>query len=147
MDAKTTAELQEILEHTESESGLSDILDDEKMLPEGITFSEYFFSLPGISEDTKADIVRKSGIERTYAYQILNGTRKYPSKDKVIALCLAARVDLYQARRALKIAGCADLYVRNRRDAIITYAFHHHLDPQETDELLQTFQEPLLGES
>lgn len=146
MDAKTTSELQEILKHTDSESQLMDVLNNEKMIPEDMTFSDYFFTLPGVSEMTKADIVKRSGIERTYAYQILNNTRKNPSKDKIIALCLAAHTDLDQARRALKIAGCPDLYVRNRRDAIITYAFHHHLEPQDTDDLLDEFHEHLLGE-
>lgn len=146
MNAKTTSELQEILKHTDSESELSDVLQDDKMIPEDMTFSDYFFSLPGVNENTKADIVKRSGIDRTYAYQILNNTRKKPSKDKVIALCLSAHTTLYQARRALKISGCPDLYVRNKRDAIITYAFHHHLEPQDVNDLLNEFEEPLLGE-
>lgn len=146
MNPKTTSRLQDILDHTETESQLSDVLQDEKMIPDDMTFSDYFFSLPGVNENTKAEIVRRSGIDRTYAYQILNNTRKNPSKDKVIALCLAAGTTLDQARRGLKIARCADLYVRNRRDAIITYAFHHHMTPQELNSLLNEFHEPLLQE-
>lgn len=147
MDAKTTSQLEEILSHTDDESALSDVLHNDRMIDESMTFADYFFTLPGVSESTKADIVKRSGIERTYAYQILNSTRKNPSKDKIIALCLAAHTDLHQVRRGLKIAGCPDLYVRNRRDAIITYAFNHHLEVQDCNELLQEFHEPVLGES
>ena len=144
MNTKTTSRLQEILNHTETESQLSDVLSDDGMLPEDMTFADYFFSLPGVNENSKAEIVKRSGIDRNYAYQILNNTRKNPSKDKVIALCLAANTTLDQARRALKIAGCPDLYVRNRRDAVITYAFHHHMSPQELNSLLNEFHESLL---
>ncbi len=146
MNAKTTSELQEILKHTDSESELSDVLQDDKMIPENMTFSDYFFTLPDVNENTKAEIVRNSGIDRTYAYQILNNTRKNPSKDKIIALCLAAHTTLDQARRALKISGCADLYARNKRDAVIIYAFHHHLEVQDLNNLLNEFEEPVLGE-
>lgn len=141
MHTKTTSRLQEILDHTETESQLSDVLNDDGMIPDNLTFADYFFSLPGVNENSKAEIVRKSGIDRTYAYQILNNTRKNPSKDKIIALCLAAGTTLDQARRALKIAGCPDLYVRNKRDAIITYAFNHHMNPQELNSLLDEFHE------
>ena len=40
----------------------------------------------------KSEIIKKSGIERHYAYQIFSG-RKTPSRDKLIMLCLGMGLD------------------------------------------------------
>ena len=54
-----------------------------------------------------------------YAYQIVNGTKANPGRDKILCLCIAARMDINEIRRALEISNCAILYARNTRDAII----------------------------
>ena len=45
------------------------------------------------------DIIRRSGLERSYVYHILNGERKNPSQGKVIALCIAFELTVEQTQR------------------------------------------------
>lgn len=80
---------------------------------------EYFNSYIGVNKLELNDVVKKSDIPATYAYGILNGSRRNPSRDRVIALCIACEMDLVHTNRALKIAGCNPLYSKVSRDAAI----------------------------
>ena len=64
-------------------------------------------------------IVEHSLLSRNYAYQILNGTRKNPSRERLIPLCLAMRMSLEDTNRALKLSKAGELYSRIPRDAAI----------------------------
>ena len=68
----------------------------------------------------KADVIRKSGLDRYYAYQIFNGT-KHPTRDKVIMLCISADMTFNEIQNLLKITGYAILYAKDRRDNVIIY--------------------------
>lgn len=68
----------------------------------------------------KADVIRKSGLDRYYAYQIFNGT-KHPTRDKVIMLCISADMTFDEIQNLLKITGYAILYAKDRRDNVIIY--------------------------
>ncbi|MDY4976938.1 MAG: protein kinase [Clostridia bacterium] len=92
----------------------------------------------------KSDIIRKSGIERTYGYQLLNGTKK-PSRDKMIQLCMGAELSFDETQIALKQTGFMELYPRVKRDCILIYAIKSHKTVMETDELLLQFKEPELN--
>ena len=50
---------------------------------------------------------------------ILNGNRTNPSRDRVIALCIACHMNLTDTNRALKTAGLSPLYSKVSRDAAI----------------------------
>ena len=41
------------------------------------------------------------------------GTKANPGRDKILCLCIAARMDINEIRRALEISNCAILYARN----------------------------------
>ena len=62
------------------------------------------------------DIIRRSGLERSYVYHILNGERKNPSQGKVIALCIAFELTVEQTQRLLRSWKLPVLYPRNQRD-------------------------------
>ena len=49
----------------------------------------------------------------------LNGNRTNPSRDRVIALCIACHMNLTDTNRALKTAGLSPLYSKVSRDAAI----------------------------
>ena len=66
-----------------------------------------------------SDVIKQSCLDRYYANQILNGTRKNPGRDKLIPLCLAMHMDLTETNRALKISKAGTLYSKDKRDAII----------------------------
>ena len=144
MDEKTTSELTRILKNTSNTTQLETYLDklEEQRLPEA--FRDYFFSLEAVKSLQAAELIGKSGIERTYFYQLQRGERK-PGRDKALALCIAARLSLKETQRALEIAGINPLYSRNRRDAIIIFCIERRLTMTDTNELLEQFGEELVS--
>ena len=62
--------------------------------------------------------IKESGLP-DYAYQIVNGTRSNPGREKIICLCIAAHMNITETKRALEIAQAGILYPKNIRDAII----------------------------
>ena len=50
-----------------------------------MTLSEYLMSLLKQGNLRRSDVVRDSGLEKAYVYQIFNGEKK-PSRDKLIAI-------------------------------------------------------------
>lgn len=99
-------------------------------------FRDYFLSLPKVRDKKVVDIIALSGLERTYAYQILNGRRQNPGKDKIVRLCLAAGLDLEETQRALKVGGMPILYPRDPKDAVVIFAIEHGLSVDSTNDLL-----------
>lgn len=141
--AKTTKELDEILMHTDSEEDLKSTFHKENSIRDDLSFADYYNALEKVKGMNRADLINRSLIDRTYGYQILNG-RRHPSRDKVIALSLAAGLDETETRRALMCEGYAALYARNRRDAVLIYALRHRLGVMETNSLLVEFEEKIL---
>ena len=74
-------------------------------------------------------------LPRTYAYQILRGP-KNPGREKVLALCLAAKMDYEETQRALALADAGKLYSRRKEDSIIIFALEQKLSVLQTNELL-----------
>ncbi|MDE7360523.1 MAG: helix-turn-helix domain-containing protein [Oscillospiraceae bacterium] len=71
----------------------------------------------------KSEVIKGSGLNRVYAYQILSG-KKMPSRDKLIAFCFGLQLDVDETNSLLKSAGLPVLYARNKRDSIIIYAIN-----------------------
>lgn len=138
---KPTAELLDILKSAQSAETLETYLDD---LAEGHgSFADYYAALPAVRALSSRTLIARSGIERTYFYQLLNG-RRQPGRDKIIALCLAAHLDLTATQRGLEIAQAGVLYPKNRRDAILIFAVKNRLTPLDANELLDQFGEEVL---
>ena len=71
----------------------------------------------------KPQVVARSGLNRVYAYQIIQGKR-VPSRDKLLALCFGLQLSLDESNELLKAAGFSQLYVRNKRDSLIIFAIN-----------------------
>ena len=84
---------------------------------------------------TKADVVRRSNLNKAYVYQIFLG-KKYPSRDKVIALAFGLELDEKEVQVLLKQAGYRELYPRDPRDALLLYAIGHHKGIIDANEIL-----------
>lgn len=84
---------------------------------------------------TKADVVRCSNLNKAYVYQIFLG-KKYPSRDKVIALAFGLKLDEKEVQVLLKQAGYRELYPRDPRDALLLYAIGHHKGIIDANEIL-----------
>lgn len=124
MNDKTTERLDKILQNADtgdffeySKQELSDALP---------SLSDYFNEQIGKRGLLVSDIVKRSGLSRDYAYAIINGNRKNPTKDRIIALCLAIHMNLVETQRALKLCGMV-LYAKNKRDAALIICINREI--------------------
>lgn len=81
------------------------------------------------------DIIFRCNLERSYGYQIFNGTRR-PTRDTLMLLALILKLDTEDARRMFELAGRAPLYARCRRDAAVLYGLSHGMPETDVHELL-----------
>ncbi len=140
---KTTRELMDVLRNVDSARALGDYIDAIDKNPPAAGFAQFFNALENVKNADNARLIADTNIERTYFYQILNGTRK-PGRDKLLLLCLAAKLGPDDTRRCLEANGSAQLYSRDRRDAIVIFALQHGLSASQTNELLDEFGEEIL---
>ena len=71
--------------------------------------------------------------------------RRSPSRDKVISLCLALKLELPETQRALTLTKNGQLYSKNKRDSILIFAFGKKLSVIDTNVLLEEMNEPVLN--
>lgn len=91
----------------------------------------------------KADVIAKADIGYTYFYDILRG-EKHPSRDTLIKLCLAMELSSDEAQNVLYTYDWAYLYPNVKRDSIILFAFHNKLNIQQTNSLLESYNQRIL---
>lgn len=107
--------------------------------------SEFLDKLLHKKDCSKADIIKKSGLNQVYAYHIFSGS-KNPSRKKVLALALAFQLSLQETQYLLKSADSKELYIRNPWDTIIIHALNKKLTVLQTNELLINLSEEKLLE-
>lgn len=83
------------------------------------SFREFFDAYIAEHGLDSTEVINKSRISKNYVYNITNGVTKKPGRDKLIALCVAAGMDLGMLNRGLRIAGYNPLYPKNKRDVFI----------------------------
>ena len=100
------------------------------------------YSLTGLLEDLlvkygkqKKDVIRDSGLDTTYGYQIFDG-RKNPRRDKLLQLAFGFPLTVDEANRVFRAAGVSDLYVRCKRDTICMYCLQQKMTVDECNALL-----------
>ncbi len=141
---KTTNDLLNILNETKDPNALNSYLADIEKYKD-LNYIDYYETILKENNIQKSDIVRLSGLDRTYCYQLMNGTRK-PGRDYAIILSIAARMNIGQVIRYLELLNLGTLYPKNIRDSIIIYSINREMTVIETNELLYTKGEKPLGE-
>ena len=139
-DKSTTGQLSEILSEIDTTREMEQYLETPGVENRFKSFPGYFRSLPAAAALDNGELIQKSGLERSYFYQVMKGTRS-PSRDKVLRLCLAAGLTLRETTRALELSGNAVLYPRNRRDIILTVALNQKAGVDEANLLLYKYGE------
>ena len=143
MEESTTSNLAKVLTNIDSAQEMEQYLELPEVVNSCQTFPEYFRSLPAVQEMDTGELIRSSGLERSYYYQVMKGKRN-PGRDKVLRLCLAAGLGLKETTRALELSGNAVLYPRRRRDIILTVAINQKAGVDDTNLLLFKYaEEPL----
>ena len=144
MKDSTTSNLAKVLSNIDSAHEMEEYMDLAKVKDSCQSFPDYFRSLDAVQEMDSGELIRNSGLERSYYYQVMKGTRS-PGRDKVLRLCLAAGLNLKETTRALELSGNAVLYPRKRRDIILTVAVNQMADVDDTNLLLFKYGEKPLG--
>ena len=144
MEEYTTSNLAKVLKNIDTAQEMEQYMELPEVMNSCQTFPEYFRSLPAVQEMDTGELIRSSGLERSYYYQVMKGTRS-PGRDKVLRLCLAAGLNLKETTRALELSGNAVLYPRKRRDIILTVAVNQMADVDDTNLLLFKYGEKPLG--
>lgn len=85
---------------------------------------------------SKADVIKASGLQNIYAYQIFTGMKR-PHRDKVLALAFGFRLSLDEVQDLLKKTEYKPLYVRIKRDAYIIHCLNEHYSIDETNAFLE----------
>ena len=105
------------------------------------TLSEYLQTMIEMRGIKKPEVVKCSGLDAVYAYQIISGVKENPDRDKLLALAFSLRLDALHTNRLLHIGGKSELYPKNRRDSIILFALKKSMTLYEADDLLHQFDE------
>lgn len=136
--SKKTIELETLLKH----ASVHDLHNHVESI-QGLTFSSYIDTLLDRYQLSKSNLIQRTHIDRTYAYQLLQG-KKRGSKDKIIQFVLAMHCSLEECNRLLLLSDHGKLYAKQKRDSILIYAIETKMDIFATNELLLEFQEDCL---
>lgn len=138
---RTTEELLTILKKS---SDISTFMENNSEdLMENIPLCQYLEQILIRKNLKKSDVIRLSGLDRKYCYEIFAGT-KSPSRDKVLALCFAVQLSDSETMQLLKSTGYPQLYARIERDSVILFALQHNLSLTDANELLFELNYPCI---
>ena len=129
MGMKPTGEL----EHEIIDSAGPRLLAGQEFSPPGA--ADYLGELLRRYGVSVKDIIRRCNLERSYGYQLFNGTRR-PTRDVLMVLSLELGLSGEETRRLFELTGRAPLYARRRRDAAGLDGLSHGLSPADVHELL-----------
>ena len=91
----------------------------------------------------KAALSKRAGTSEVYLYQIFSG-RRTPSHDRTICLCFGLSATLEETQELLKHCCIAQIYAKDRRDAIIIYGLSNGMTLAEVNERLYSENEATL---
>lgn len=92
----------------------------------------------------KSEIIRNTELSEVYGYQIFSGERT-PSRDALLCVCIAMKLDIETTQNLLKISGYAPLYSKSMRDSIIVIGIQNKLSVYKINEALYNQGEPTLN--
>lgn len=116
---KTTGELLELLKDKKS---IQEFVSDEKVNMVLDAPCDLLQKIVKSKNLSKKEVIEKSNLDKTYAYQIFSGIKSHPSRDKIIMLGFGMNATTKEMQSILKSFCLAELYVRNKRDCAILYS-------------------------
>lgn len=121
---KNTDDLrQELMESPDLDQFLTDNQEDF----DGGRIGEMLNALFQKHQISKAALARLSGMSEVYLHQVFAG-RRNPSRSRLLCLCFGLDATVEETQLLLKHCGHAQLYPKNRRDAIILYGLANNMD-------------------
>ena len=140
MQKQKTKDLEDILKKAGA-------LEKDRILKEirDVSFVDYINEILLEKDLEKSDIIRDAQIPRTYAYQIVQGS-KQAGRDKILQLAIAMKLNLEETNRLLTVAHHNHLYAKQQRDAILIFGISKQYSLIQINELLDEFHHELLGD-
>ena len=137
---KNTDDLrQELMESPDLDQFLTDNQEDF----DGGRIGEMLNALFQKHRISKAALARLSGMSEVYLHQVFAG-RRNPSRSRLLCLCFGLDATVEETQLLLKHCGHAQLYPKNRRDAIILYGLANNMDLFDVnDKLFREIEETL----
>ena len=135
---------EKILDHLSGSASLTEFFQENKAAFNLLTIGEYIELELKKRNLTKASIIRKSGINKRFFYDILAG-KKTPNRRYIIRLLLALGVGFSDVQWYLKACDYPQLYVKNKRDSIIIYCLNNKLSVSECNKMLNNVDLENLG--
>lgn len=132
MKKKNTDDLQNELTTAPNLSRFLSVNQDQFIDENFADMLQALFQKSGLS---KAALAKRAGTSEVYLYQIFSSGRT-PSRDRTICLCFGLSATLEETQELLKHSGLAQLYAKNRQDAIIIYGLAHHMELPEINDRL-----------
>ncbi len=121
--------------------------DFEKKYEDELGVGSFIGNLRALIYEKNFDISQmpiKSGISRSYFYQVANG-RRQASRDKIILIGISLRASFEEINTLLKSAEKQTLYAKSKRDSVIIYAIHHKYNIESTNKLLMEHGHQILS--
>ena len=142
MSKKSTDELLKLIKQ---ETHLESFLKNNVEEFEHSTLGEELERLILLHHTSKSFVIRHSLLDRTYTYQIFDGKKTNPSRNKLLSICLAIGATLEETQRVLRLGHTEQLHPRNIRDSVIIYSINHHTSVFDTNQILYDMgKEPLI---
>lgn len=135
MIEKKTSELLDILNSIDDCHKLNKYVSNELNNNNTITIPKLFDKICKEKHLSKSTLINNAEIDRTYGYQILNGS-KNPSRDNIIKLCLSAQLTLEETEHALIAGNVRKLYAKDIRDTFLIFAINNKISVLDTNILL-----------
>lgn len=139
MNEKKTEELLNILNKINNPSNLDSYLNETIKNCSNLDLPDFFNKICIEKNIKRSTLINNAGINRTYGYQILNGSKK-PSRNKILQLCIAAKLNLEDTQKALTLGNSGKLYPKNSRDSIIIFGINKGISLDELNDLLFDYQ-------
>ena len=141
MQKKSTSDLhQDMMAH----SDLNQFLSENRDLFEHNSIQNLLQGLFDRKGITKSVLAKQSGMSEVYLHQVFSG-RRNPSRSRILCMCFGMQATMEETQDLLKQAGLAQLYPREKRDAIILYGLLHGMTLFEVnDKLFEEDEETLI---
>ena len=135
MEEKSTMNLmKEVTTASEIDKFLKD---NDKYMNAPSDIAEYLNDIIKKKGLKKSDIIRESGLNKQYFYEILSGKKgKAFKQNTVLSIAIAMKMSLEETQRLLKICKAGELYSKKRRDSIIIWGISHQKTLSDIEQLL-----------
>lgn len=139
MEKKTEKTTTELFEVMKAKKDYNEFFKQEIKELNFNTVNSFLETLLTQKKLNKAEVINKSNLNTNYAYQIFNGTKTNPGRDKILMLSFGMDLSLDETATLLKLCNLKGLYIRDPRDSIIMHSLMNHKSLMDTNELLDEY--------